>query len=1096
LISTAPLARAIFVLQTDSDAFLTQLCNLQQVLKEFDLIVLRALGSPEIETSVSTLTPSQEIVFAAGLYLVLERGKRVSRSRFASLLWPEAAEKTRAHRLRQTILQLKKHGIIVRADRNNLQLLLDDACSDVDQLTCNPPKKLAADSLEVLPGYSPRFSEHFRDWVDSKRDEIHAIVTRRLVADLDIARRRGDWSACDNIAKQCRQLDPFNESAVLAQAEAAAMRGAKREAVAILDRHINVVGETNQHLALPATLLRRRIIDRVPERTKLVSRDAAFLGRAREMETLISYLAAARNGKGGACLITGDAGIGKSRLTSELIKFAEMDGIQVERTICRRSDLDRPLSAFVDLVPRLRELPGALGCSQETLLVLKRLTEFDGRAGDASLTDDSTVSYAQMRRALFDLFDAIADEQCLLIVLEDVQWLDRSSAKLLSAMIPWASARRLFLLLNERSARRGVSDQMSRLDVQVLPLSPLERDEAKALLAAIVDQASTSVSSDVINRLLAVGEGNPFFLQELGKQWLETGKQHEFPPSISAVVDDRLSRLSTDALQVLQTCAILGLNATIDRVERVLEYKSHRLLSAVQELGVAGMLQEEGEAAGDASEQVNIRHDLLSSAALSRLARTSLAFLHRRAGTVLERETIRNGAPTSLLWACAFHWRHAGDRERAFGAARACAEHLLEVGLPFDAAQAFERVLEYCVTDEQRFLALSRLAIALQVHGQWERSIEVLQRARQIRTKTVPSVNAHDDLELALFDATWRASLENSSVLKDVCSCVKSEEASPNHRVACGLLGLKIASNLSAIAVMEELYRTILPLLSEPSVPRSSRFEIDMVFHSVCGDVDKAAQATRQFLEVARADHNLLTLSRALGNAAVAHRLGGRNDEAERLFLETLDHSIAHGLTTRATFAAYSLVRLYLAAGDVRQARRMMERAMLIAQPAEDVHLIADQLYLTARIALEEGNIQDAAAGYAIILSETKPSQSVNRRAAVLALGIRIGVLQGATVESLWPLVAQLEEAHVLNRSAGWQDFEAHALYHGLRACGESHKANRLLTEYASTYRREKGPLPPNVTELLDPLRHAAEVLSGPSLLIQRGPMTARERSA
>ena len=231
------------------------------------MIELRALGNSEIVTGVTTLTPSHEIVFAAALYLVLERGKRVGRSRFASLLWPKVADKARAHRLRQTILQLKKWGIVVRADRDNVQLSQHDARSDVDQLAYDDPKIITSnDSLEFLPGYSPRFSEPFRDWVDSRRDGAHAVLARRLVIDLDLARRRGDWFGCDRIAKLCLQLDPFNESAVLAEAEATAMRGAKREAVAILDRHIIAVGETNQDLTLPASLLRRRIIERIPER--------------------------------------------------------------------------------------------------------------------------------------------------------------------------------------------------------------------------------------------------------------------------------------------------------------------------------------------------------------------------------------------------------------------------------------------------------------------------------------------------------------------------------------------------------------------------------------------------------------------------------------------------------------------------------------------------------------------------------------------------------------------------------------------------------------------------------------------------------------
>src|ERR1700682_6220418 len=113
------------------------------------MIVLRALGMAEIETGVTTLTPSQEIVFAAALYLVLERGKRVSRARLASLLWPRVPEKARAHRLRQTVLQLKKLGIMVKADRDNLQLSEFDARSDIEDLEgTEVPSVLRKDSLD------------------------------------------------------------------------------------------------------------------------------------------------------------------------------------------------------------------------------------------------------------------------------------------------------------------------------------------------------------------------------------------------------------------------------------------------------------------------------------------------------------------------------------------------------------------------------------------------------------------------------------------------------------------------------------------------------------------------------------------------------------------------------------------------------------------------------------------------------------------------------------------------------------------------------------------------------------------------------------
>ena len=448
------------------------------------MIVLRALGTAEIDTGVTTLTPSQEIVFAAALYLILERGKRVSRARLASLLWPRVPEKARAHRLRQTILQLKKLGMMVRADRDNLQLSQFDARSDIEDLSISDPAPvLNKDSLEFLPGYSPRLSESLRDWVDTQRDQIQGVATRRLVEALNGARQKGDWSTSEQLALHCHKLDPFNETAIIARAEASAMRGNKKEAVAILDRYLEEMGSKDRYLTLPAVILRKRITEKASERS--VAQECAFVGRSLEMEKLSLRLTAARAGNGGGCLVIGEAGIGKSRLALELAKRAELNGVTVERTVCKRPDLDRPLSVFVDLVPRLRELPGALGCSSDTIGVLKRLTEVDTAGADATAKSDSAAVYAKTRRALFDLFDAIADEQCVLIVVEDIQWLDPASATLLGAMIPWANAKKLFFLLNQRAGINPLTKQISAVDIPVMALSALAASSAKTLLTGI-----------------------------------------------------------------------------------------------------------------------------------------------------------------------------------------------------------------------------------------------------------------------------------------------------------------------------------------------------------------------------------------------------------------------------------------------------------------------------------------------------------------------------------------------------------------------------------------------------------------------------------
>jgi tetratricopeptide (TPR) repeat protein len=608
-------------------------------------------------------------------------------------------------------------------------------------------------------------------------------------------------------------------------------------------------------------------------------------------------------------------------------------------------------------------------------------------------------------------------------------------------------------------------------------------------MTEVLKDSPRPTSSALIQRLLSVGEGNPFFLQELGNHWLETGNQRESPPSVTAIIDERLSRVSNEALLVLQTCAVLDVNATIERVEAVMEYPSHVLLSAVQELSLAGMLRSEAQASPESAEPLSVAHDLISTASLKRLARAPLAFLHRRAGTVLERETLGDGSRTAVLWACAFHWQHAGDRERAFRAACSCAEHLLEVGLTHDAARAFDRALEYCATDEQRLLVLSRLAISLQISGRWKESKDVLHKSRQLQAKSAPNANTHDEVEFALFEAQWRASLQGSSLFDDLKACAGSNDASASHRVACGLLGLKIACEENKIDAMEELYLTMRPLLENSTIAPAIRLEAEMIYHATCGDMRRAEEATDELHRVVRDEPDPRTRARALLNIGLAYFQAGRGQDAEAVLLEALDYSVAHGLLSRTSFVCLALARVYLSGGDLPRTREVMQRPEALASDDQDHHLAGHRLYMFARLALDEGNIAEATVRYLELAARTSSSESANRRTALLALGIRIGVQQHASIETLVGSVEQLEAEHRQNRSWGAQDFEAHALALGLCYCGEREKGLLLLDEYVTTYRRDRGPLPHSLSDLLRELRggcavsatHRIDVLSATS---------------
>lgn len=1030
------------------------------------MLELRALGYAEIVTDVTTLTPSREIIFGSALYLLLERDRRISRTGLAELLWPSIDVSARGHRLRQTLLQLKKLGFPVEANREWIQLSATQATIDFES---GRLKEFVANSnggvLEFLPGYSPRFSESFRDWLDTKRTHINSCSARTLIVLMNHARSGGNWTVVEKLARSSLQLDPLNETAVLALAEASAMRGQKREAVLMLDNYLAELGG-NSDIRLPTTLLRKRIVD-FPFRPSSTSvGDPAFVSREPEMERLTRRLADAKKGAGGASLLTGDPGIGKSRLAAEVAKFATFQGFRTQTVTCQRSSADRPLSVLVDLVPALRELPGAIGCSQETLLALRRLTEFDARGAELAVAPvESQAVHRALRHAFLDLLDAVTEEVPLLLVFEDLQWIDRTSAEILAEMMVFASRKRLLFLLNSRKSETELMKMLLMCSgTEVIELNALPDSAAGVLLNSIITELGAPPANQV-RRILEAGEGNPFFLQELAKHWLESDGTVDAPPSVSTVLSDRLSRLSPVSLHVLQACAVLGHTSTVERVEGVLEYSSHQLLGAVQELSRAGMLNSFSDSATHTSSALRTRHDLLAGAVMDSLSGAARSFLHRRAGVVLEKELSGERVSTALLWACAFHWHNAGNRDRALSVVRSYSEHLLEVGLPEDASQALDRALEYCRTDEQRLSVMARQVDALQVAGKWQLAKEVLLSCRQLRAKTTSIADQHDAFEIMLFDASYRSSLNVRTLLTEATGCVARVEAATEHRLQAAVIALKVASDFDP-KVMDTVYRQVEPLLATTATNDVTRIELEMVYHSIRGDGARGLAAARILVDKARRSHDPFRLVRALANASNSCRINGTHEDAEQYLYETIDISLKHHLLERAAVSMHTLAKLRLASGDVGLARDILEERKTIVTPSENLVTTADQHVIEARVALAEGNPALAAEEFSKVQTDSF-GYSPSRRGAYLALEIQIRRSQDCDVLALRPLAFELEKLHTTLWGVGLQDFEAEALFLGLQATGEEPRALSLLREYLNKHRRERQPPPLCLTALL-----------------------------
>ena len=345
------------------------------------MVFVRTLGAASIDAGATHLTPASVRKFALLLYLWAERGRTVTRETLHDLIFPEQTAPNARHSIRELIYQFRKLGARIATSGATVELAPESVSADLsDVLRQERPtfEQLRAAQGGFLPGYAPTHSEAFTEWLEGFRGRATANLNRVFVGELNRARRLADWAVAESAAQAVLALDPFHEEATLATAEMLAIGGAKAQAVRLLDKYVAEVG-ASPDLKLPATLLRRRISERSREiyRPPLT---LPFLGRDAEMSALQERFARARAGEAQCVVLVGEAGIGKTRLAEELCTQAVLAGASVVRVATQPHDTHRPMATFADLVPKLLELPGALGCSPESMAALRRLTKRNGEA--------------------------------------------------------------------------------------------------------------------------------------------------------------------------------------------------------------------------------------------------------------------------------------------------------------------------------------------------------------------------------------------------------------------------------------------------------------------------------------------------------------------------------------------------------------------------------------------------------------------------------------------------------------------------------------------------------------------------------------------
>jgi len=481
-----------------------------------------------------------------------------------------------------------------------------------------------------------------------------------------------------------------------------------------------------------------------------------LVGRRDELGRLRDLWRRALEGSGHLALLSGEPGVGKTRLARELMVQAQLQGAIVLQGGSYEFEATTPYLPFVEALRRwvtgqeAATLGRILGATASELARLA--PEIESKLG--RLTASVPLPANEERLRLFDsvarLLQSLARDRGVLLFLDDLHWADHGSVALLHYLLRNLRAERLLVLGAYREVELDRAHPLSAaLDdwnrerlASRIALGRLTREEIGRLLAAMFGQ--DEVTDDFVTAVHRETEGNPFFAEEVVKALIEqgqitraAGEWHRpdvqslaIPQSVKAAIGRRLARLGRPCMDVLHTAAALGKVFDFRELAAATGGEEEGLLDALDEAGAAQLVRPE------ADETFAFTHDKIREVLHDELNPIRRKRLHQRIGESLERLHAADLGPR--IPDLAFHFAEGTDLRKGMTYALAAAEQAERVYAHEEALGHLDRARECAeaLEDREQLASIHERGGRIEsMRGVFAAAVEHWQRALDLVTR-------------------------------------------------------------------------------------------------------------------------------------------------------------------------------------------------------------------------------------------------------------------------------------------------------------------------------------------------------------------------
>lgn len=720
---------------------------------EADVLHIRLLGDVDLRYGRERLheleSPRLQSLLA---YLLLHRGAPQARQRLAFLLWPDSAEAQARTNLRQLLHHLRRalpdverfleitSKIVqwrpdapVSLDVTEFELATERAAGTEGEAVRRALEEAAAlYGGDLLPGC-------YEEWVIPERERLrqrNLEILERLATSMEEA---GDYPAAIRYGEMLLRNDPLHEATYRRLMRLHSRGGERARALrvyhtcaSVLDRELGVE---------PGALTRQAYADLValesaPAATPqapATSFGAPLVGRHAEWERSLAAWQEAAAGHTLLLLVTGEAGLGKTRLVEELERWCGHQGTATARTRAYAAEGRLAYGPVVEWLRAEALKPSLAKLEPIWLTEIARLLP-ELLSQHAGLPRPEPLTGGEQRQHLFEaLARAVRGAQPILLVVDDLQWCDQETLEFLHYLVRLDPKAPMLVAATARPEEIGPEHAATALVTGLqgierlveIVLGPLDHPHVAALAEQLGEEP---LSPDRAERLYRETEGNPLFVVETVRAGLLTGSADGpprmaggrpapegslmLPPKVHSVIQTRLAWLSPEATELVALAATVGREFTYEVLAEASRQDEDTLLASLDELWRRRIVREHGVHAYDFS------HDKLREVAYAGVGPARRRRLHRAVADALA--SVRAGDLGPVSGQLAAHYDRAGRREQAIPYYRQAAEVAQRVFANDDVLAHLTRALELlehlpsgAARDEQELALREALGVPL-----------------------------------------------------------------------------------------------------------------------------------------------------------------------------------------------------------------------------------------------------------------------------------------------------------------------------------------------------------------------------------------------